>query len=96
MQLSSRNRDLLLKGLRLSIRAKEREITKVRQKTEEDYVILSKFSTTSLEDWIQDDIQSIKKEITELQALYDSINNLRNQILFVPDTIKLHLHSKEK
>lgn len=99
MQLSNDNRKRLMDGLDRSIRVKRNQIERIKTRTEEDFkMFLSspKIYQGTLEDLIREDIMEVEEEINELQQLRESINNLDNQILFVPKTIQLHLHAEEK
>ncbi len=99
MRISSEERLLLCKGLDFVITSKEIEINNIKSRTEEDYsaaIALEKIigAEFSLDTRKARDIEKINNEITEIKKFKHEINSLRNNLLLVPDYIKLHLKSE--
>ncbi|MCK2000824.1 hypothetical protein MZM54_05400 [[Brevibacterium] frigoritolerans] len=99
MKLSTEKRLMLSKGLDSLIHIKEMEITKIKQRTEENYSaakILGPFfdGGFSLEVSKEKDIQKVKNEINELRQLRADIDSIKNHLLIVPNFIQLHLKSE--
>lgn len=102
MELSLDNRQIILDGLKASMRDLEWKIKKINSRTETDYVeYFSSLDETymkrmTLEELKNDDVLELKERIKDIKTLYNQFNTTQNQILIVPHTIQLHLHAEKR
>lgn len=97
MEMSSDQLSLIAESLRLMVEVKEYEIESVKEKTEADYVMIKrmteKFRSTpfSVEHEKDKEIQKIRTEIKNIEALTNTMISGEHRILAVPRFIRLKL-----
>lgn len=101
MKMTDQDRLTLRAGLDWLIREQEAKIEHIQTKTEDDYPAakaLEQFTTGgfSLEREKERESMKAQAEIKRLNGLSNMLNDGRNQLLVVPDTIQLHLTAETK
>ena len=101
MNMTDDNRLRLREGLDWLIKVQEAQIERIQTKTEKDYPAAKALESFmkepfSLEREKMEETMKAKAEIKRLHELSNLLNSTRNQILVVPDTIRLHLTAEPK
>lgn len=98
MFISDEGKKNIRDGLELIITLKQADILSVKSKTEKDYESLKPIHELLHKtpmNWKEkqlDEIYAIKKEIEQIQSLYNQFNQSSNQVLIIPHTARINVN----